>query len=145
MRFIRCGKRAGVTARLTGSASDVGFSDIGPGYGILLLTEQRCGIGALWPKIDALGFSLCLINLPSRRNKPLPSGTVRRGKSYIYDTMDKGIWPSGGEGIHVVILKRVIYNIICFNSNSVINDITNKIHERATPSSSSAIRLLKSI
>jgi len=40
-----------------GSASDFGFSDIGSGYGCLLLTEQRCGIVGRWPKIIGLGFS----------------------------------------------------------------------------------------
>jgi hypothetical protein len=41
--FHSVGERAGVTVIASEVAQDVGFSDIGSGYGWLLLTTQRCG------------------------------------------------------------------------------------------------------
>jgi hypothetical protein len=65
--FHRVGKRAGVTAIASEVAQDVGFSDIGSGYGRLLLTTRRCGGYTALPEKRVLNSKWLLVNLPGVR------------------------------------------------------------------------------
>ncbi len=70
-RFHSVGERAGVTAIASEVAQDVGFSDIGSGYGRLLLTTQRCDGSSAQPEKKVLNSRCALINLPGVRHKPV--------------------------------------------------------------------------
>ncbi len=90
-RFHEVGERAGVRAIASEAAQAIGFSDIGSGYGRLLLTTQRCGGCTVQPEKGLLNSSSLLLNLPAVRHKPVVPRTCRSNKSYSYVRMDNEI------------------------------------------------------